>query len=215
MARILGSKSLAASGRARVAVMQPADVRNGDNAAEAGRPNLTRDRCVTVERQVSWGLVIVHEVRGQGPKREGFVEYDDGVQLLVPDADPRVVRSRRRGRSADCRGRDPVAKPQPVAVAAPCVVGSDQRGLSPALLAEHRAVRKSSSALVPTGKPLEQDRTTTWPLALVGTTSHRSQGATTARPAIYWALVLGHNVRMIGASTCCRISRFEYPIRPL
>ncbi len=58
-----GGAQVRSRGDAGVAMMQAADMRNGDHLAASRRLDRTRDGRVAVERQVRAGFVVVREVR--------------------------------------------------------------------------------------------------------------------------------------------------------
>ena len=67
----------------RVPVMQAADVRDRNDAAAARRLDLTRDRCIAVERQVASRFVVVREVVGKDPQQMSLIEDDHVIQALA------------------------------------------------------------------------------------------------------------------------------------
>src|SRR5438270_11576602 len=70
---------------AGVAVVQPADLRDGDDAPAAGRLDLTRVRGIAAKRSVATRSMIGGEIGPQEALEMGFVEHDDVVQALAPD----------------------------------------------------------------------------------------------------------------------------------
>jgi hypothetical protein len=86
-----------------VAVMQAANLGDRDDRAELRRFDRPSIGCVLIEREMSAGLVVVGEVRGQDTAQVPLAGNDDMVQTLAPDrADeplhervlPRAVRRR-------------------------------------------------------------------------------------------------------------------------
>ena len=75
-----------ASGReALVAMMQPVDLRYGDDAAAPQWLDGTRVRTILVEREMGSGSVVVVHVRCKDVAQMALVEDDDLIQALPPD----------------------------------------------------------------------------------------------------------------------------------
>ena len=94
----------ASSGRARVSVVQPANVRNGDHGSAPGRFNLAWGRRVAVQRLMGARDVIVIEIIREDVFQVRFVQHDHVVQAFAADrADQpfNVGILPRRTRSAD------------------------------------------------------------------------------------------------------------------
>ncbi len=73
------------SGRAAVAMMQAADHRDRDHLSFGWMLDSTWHRCITPQRKMSAGFVIVREVARQDPAQVDFVEDDHMVQALATD----------------------------------------------------------------------------------------------------------------------------------
>jgi hypothetical protein len=73
------------SGRAAVAVMQAADLRNRDNSTAIRQLDLSLDRRVPIQREMRSRVQIVVEVGSQDAKKVSFVDNDDVVETLTAD----------------------------------------------------------------------------------------------------------------------------------
>ncbi len=71
------------SGGARVSVVQPADLRNGDDPAARRWLDLTRKGSVPLEGQMAPGLVIVAQVIIENPSKVFLAEHDDVIKTLA------------------------------------------------------------------------------------------------------------------------------------
>ncbi len=73
----------------------PPGVRGGGDAAAARRLDFSRDRRVSVERQVRSRSLVGGAVRDQDSQEAGFVEHDYVVQTLAPDRADEALHIRR------------------------------------------------------------------------------------------------------------------------
>src|SRR5947209_20633038 len=70
---------------ARVAVVQPPDLRNGDYPTPLRRLHDARARGVIAQGAVGPCVVVVIEVAGQDALEVGLVDHDHVIQTLPPD----------------------------------------------------------------------------------------------------------------------------------
>ena len=75
-------------------MMQPTNLRNRDDAASTRWLDLSRNRCIPVERQVRSRPVIIRKVTRKNSPQVSFAEHDDVIQAFSPNRsnDPFHVR---------------------------------------------------------------------------------------------------------------------------
>jgi hypothetical protein len=78
-----GWRCIALCDAALVTVMQPADLRDGDNRSEGG--DWPRDWTVLRQSEVGAGVVVVRLVLREDSSQAGLVEHDDVIETLAPD----------------------------------------------------------------------------------------------------------------------------------
>ena len=66
-------------------MMQTADLRNRDHLSFRWMLDSTWLRCITFQRKMSAGFVIVREVDRKDSSQVGFVEHDDMVETVAAD----------------------------------------------------------------------------------------------------------------------------------
>ena len=65
---------------ARVPMVQPTNLRDGNDFAFGRRLNATWDRRVAIKGQVASGIVIVFEILGQNAMQVGFIEHEHMIE---------------------------------------------------------------------------------------------------------------------------------------
>ena len=70
-------------GEAFIAMVKPADLRNGDHLASVGRLDGANIRALFVEREMGPRAVIVIDVRDQDPAQMPLIDHDHMVKTLA------------------------------------------------------------------------------------------------------------------------------------
>ena len=73
---------LGRSGSSAIPMVQPADLRDGDDTPHRGRLNVPRYRCIAAERAVGSTIVIVDKIRRDESSKVGFVQNNKMVQTF-------------------------------------------------------------------------------------------------------------------------------------
>ena len=111
--------------------MQAANLGDRYDRAEHRRRDWPPVRCILIEREVSAGLVVVDEVRGQDTAQVPLAENDNVVQALAPNRTDESLREGVLPRAM--RGRENltdshVFHPLPEGVAVDCVAVAEEVG---------------------------------------------------------------------------------------